>query len=288
MSKRPALLDAGGRPIRTTKPPPDQPTKLPAKPPEPTVLSIIAQVASDPRADPEKMRLLLDMQKEVRAEESRMTFLRAMLALRKELPSINKDGKIEIHPKPGARSQRIQITLFASFENLHTSIEPILLRHGFVLWFEPAERTGGPGIKIIGHLDHIEGHGVTCSIPLPSDTTGSKNENQGVGSAISYGKRYATIALLNIRSEAKEDKDVDGFRPKDIEQAAVELISPEQLATLIRLKDEVGAELDKFIDYLNRSPHHEKIKGLAQLPASRFREAESLLKSKRAAGGGKP
>jgi hypothetical protein len=94
-----------------------------------------------------------------------------------------------------------------AYEDLAEQVQPLLVKHGFALSFstEPA----GERLLVRGLLEGY-GHERTTAFPLPAETSGSKNNVQGWGSSMSYGKRYCTIALLNIISEAPEDRDTDG------------------------------------------------------------------------------
>jgi hypothetical protein len=63
----------------------------------------------------------------------------------------------------------------------------------------------GQQIKIVGILSHKQGYTQETEIILPSDTSGSKNAVQAIGSTISYGRRYVTCALLNISTGDDND-----------------------------------------------------------------------------------
>jgi hypothetical protein len=176
------------------------------------VLQIIADVAARPDANPTVMRELLDMQKEIMADQAKRDFNAAFIALQAELPTIRRDGRIEVRekdPRTGSREHgRVQqSTPYATFNAIMTTIKPLLVKHGFALSFstEPA----GERLLVRGLLEGY-GHERTTAFPLPAETSGSKNNVQGWGSSMSYGKRYCTIALLNIISEAPEDRDTDG------------------------------------------------------------------------------
>lgn len=181
-----------------------------------TVMQAIFEAAQLPNVNPQTMQQLFDMQKEIMAEEARVEFIAAFQAMKKELPIINKDGKIEIiakdasgkRPEVGGRVQ--QSTPYATFENIMSKIEPIMDKHDFHLTFETEPSADGARLLITGILQHGRGHFRKTTFPLPAETSGSKNNVQGWGSSFSYGKRYATIALLNIRSKAMEDRDTDG------------------------------------------------------------------------------
>ena len=241
-----------------------RPDNLPAiaePPPPPTnMLAIIADAAANQNVDVGKMRELLSMQKEIRAEEARMSFTRAFIRLQADLPVIDAKGRIVIEGKGGRRGQS---TLYATFNEIHRVTKPFLKDNGFALSFEPDI---GPEGRIImrGHLDHVDGHSKTCAIPLPLETSGSKNNVQGVGSSISYGKRYATISLLNIVSHAAEDADLDGHSPDDVaEQAPVKTIDKNQLAALTKAIREAGATAAMVCDKCN-------VEDLADVPLAMF------------------
>ena len=188
--------------------PEDQPTSAG------DLLSVIRAASLDPRCDVGKMRELLNMAKEMEADEGKKAFTRDFIALQAELPSISRDGKIEIREKDqrtGSRENgRVQqSTPYATYNAIDKVTKPILLAHGFALSFATEPAPDGR-INVIAYLDHRMGHQRHTTFPLPAETSGSKNNVQGWGSAMSYGKRYGAIMLLNIVSHAPEDADTDG------------------------------------------------------------------------------
>lgn len=257
------------------------PTNLPVPAgPEPTnMLAVIARAAADPRTDTAKMQALLDMQKGIMADESKRAFNAAFIALQNDLPSVGRDGRIEIREKNAAGSReggRVQqSTPYATFNNIMKTIKPLLNRHGFALSFstEPA----GERILVKGLLEG-HGHERSTAFPLPAETSGSKNNVQGWGSSMSYGKRYCTIALLNIVSEAAEDADTDGhagnFKPAKGGGFAevpekMALISADQREELLRKIEWCGVSLTVFHE-------HYGIAKIGELPADLY---ESAIKS---------
>lgn len=268
-------------------------------------LALIADALKDPNFKPENMRLVLDMHKEMVTEQARLDFVADFIAMKAELPVINQDGKIEILEK-GSDGKRVsgrdrvqQATPYATFENISRVIDPILQKHNFALSFATEPSPDGTRLLVKGLLDHASGHQRTTMFPLPAESSGSKNNAQAWGSSFSYGKRYAAIALLNIRTAALEDRDLDGNKPKvtkagkpqtvegkvlvdppaDDEQ--IEVCSEEQIAA-VREAIEANGVPDKT--FLN----HFKIEKVSQLPAADFRDALAACKvygdKKRAAG----
>lgn len=162
-----------------------------------TILQVIADAATNPDVDVNKMQALLDMQLKVMDVEAQRSFTKDMAKLQNEMPTIGKNG--EILNKQGKVQSR-----YSSWDNLHRIINPLLLRHGFALMF----RTGGQGnmLTVEAVLSHKDGHSESSgAMPLALDTSGSKNPTQGAGSSLSYGKRYTAIAILNIG--ITDDKD---------------------------------------------------------------------------------
>jgi hypothetical protein len=242
------------------------------------MLAIIADAASNPAINPENMRALLDMQKEIMADQAKRDFNAAFIALQADLShvSIRQDGKIEVRKKDssGERTGAVQqATPYATFNNIMKAIRPLLVKHGFTLSF--ATEPMGERLLVKGLLEGY-GHERTTAFPLPAETSGSKNNVQGWGSSMSYGKRYCTIALLNIISDAPEDRDTDGHPNKptlkpakggglvDVEEKPK--VTEEQAIKLRELIEWCGVGTKKFND-------HYGIAKVSDLPADLFAAA---------------
>lgn len=169
-------------------------------------LALLAALSRDPTVQPEKMREILAMQKEIRAEEARMAFTRAKIAMSEFLPVIDENGTIDVPAKPGKTGYKRP---HAKMIDINKAIKPLLRQYGFDLWFEPGSLPDGR-VSVIVHLDHVEGYGITGLVPMSIDVSGGKNNQQGVGSSMRYAQRYGTIQVLNIDSRAPQDQDDDG------------------------------------------------------------------------------
>ena len=271
--KEPALFEApteAPKPLATTKQTKAKSTAV-AKVEDDGAddLLILARAAANPNVDPAKMQALREIMKDIRQERREEAFTRDFIAMQAELPEINKDGRIVIDPKETARNKKRQVTPFSTFENIHRITMPICRGHGFVMWHEVDVGKEGTGVIVRSFLKHTAGHQTTSAIPLILDTTGSKNNNQGAGSSISYGKRYNTIALLNIISKSPTDADLDG---------AVEIgtVSAEQLETIRALIVDSGADIPRFCKHMN-------VESIEQIPAARFDDAIAALEKKKGA-----
>lgn len=222
-----------------------------------TIIQVIERAAMNPAVDIEKMERLLAMQERIHDRTAKAAYAAALAAMQPELPIIAERGGIK------DRGGNVQ-SRYALWEDVVGIITPILSRHGFALSF----RTGNDvnGVTVTGVLSHREGHQEQTSLTLPIDTSGSKNAVQSVGSSTSYGKRYVSGALLNLRYGETDDDGHAGGGPT--------LVSDEQIANLEALISEVGANRAAYLKYL-------KVTDLHQIPEASYSACVSALEAKR-------
>lgn len=156
-------------------------------------MNVIERVATDPAADMGKLEKMLDMQERVIERESQQAFAADMSAMQSEMPRVFK------------MAQGHNIT-YARLEDINDSIRPVLQKYGFCVTFK-TEQTDLKSVSITAICSHKLGAKQDTTLILPLDTSGSKNAVQAVGSTVSYGKRYAMCALLNIST----GDDTNGF-----------------------------------------------------------------------------
>lgn len=158
-----------------------------------TILSVIQRAAADPACDIEKMERLMAMHERMQDRQAETSFNAAMAEMQIELPSIAERGKTNNGK-------------YATFEDINDVVKPIMQKHGFAISFRVEHVQNG--VKVTGVLMHRGGHREETTMLLPSDTSGSKNVVQAVGSSVSYGKRYVMSAMLNITTRGEDD---DGY-----------------------------------------------------------------------------
>lgn len=205
-----------------------------------SIMEVISRAASDPKTDVDKLERLLGMYERITAREAKAAYTRAMVAMKPELPVVDRKGRIEITDK-ATHTKIIQSTPYALWEDIDEAITPILSKHGFALTFRVGTTTDGK-ITVTGVLSHQDGHSEETTLPLPHDSTGSKNSVQAVGSSLSYGKRYTATALLNIRTRGEDD---DG-----VAAGADDTISDDQVQTIFDLIKRTKADTAKFCKYM--------------------------------------
>lgn len=163
------------------------------------MMSIMRQALMSPDVSIEKFNRLVDIQEKIKRINAETEFNIALVEMQPNLPSVEKNGAIKFTDK----NNNIQNTPYAKYEDIMEAIKPFLSEHGFALSFS-SEREGDRVI-IIGKLSHRAGHSEKVVIPIPLDTTGSKNKVQAIGSSLTYGKRYAVGLLLNIVTKGMDN-----------------------------------------------------------------------------------
>lgn len=116
----------------------------------------------------------------------------ALVKAQSEITSISKDGK-----NPHFKSK------YATLDNIIDETRPVLAKHGLAILQMP----GGDGENVIMRtlLMHESGEWLETE-PLVMRPV--KNDPQGMGSCITYARRYSYSALLSISTD--EDDDGNG------------------------------------------------------------------------------
>lgn len=171
------------------------------------LFAIIERASRDPTVDIDKMERLVRMKLDMDARDAKGAYLSALAEMQPKLPVISKRGVISKNEKDasGNKTGRQEaMTKYARWEDVVEGITPVLAAHGFSLSFRVAQPTP-ERVAISGVLGHRAGHTEETTLSLPIDNTGAKNNVQGWGSSVSYGKRYVAFALLNISARGEDD-----------------------------------------------------------------------------------
>jgi hypothetical protein len=227
-----------------------EPVSLPAISESAAIIQVIERAAMNPNVDIDKMERLLQMQERIMERQARASYMSALADMQLDLPEIPENGKGHVNIK------------YALWEDINELIRPVLGRHGFSLSFRTGQQDGK--ISVTGVLSHREGHSEETTMQLPTDTSGSKNAVQAVGSSTSYGKRYVAQALLNLTSRNEDD---------DGQNAGVRPISAEQRKVLQGLIEAAGGDVPTFCSWA-------QIESLAAMPEGKFAKAKQALEAK--------
>lgn len=224
------------------------------------LLEVIARAARDPSVDIDKMERLIAMQERVQTRQAIIAFNSALADMQPHLPVIGERGGIK------DRAGNVQST-YALWEDINEGIRPFLAEYGFALRF--AVQRAEDQISVTGILSHREGHSEQTTLTLPTDTSGSKNAVQAVGSSTQYGKRYTASALLNLTSTGEDDDGQRGGQEHPV--------SVKQWEDLRKLIIATQSDEGKFLDYLVGANRLRADQTLDELPSQHFQFAKDCL-----------
>jgi hypothetical protein len=154
----------------------------------------LIELAIDKGAGIEHLKGLMELQERWEANQARKRFKEAMVDFQREKPELKKDQAVKFN------NTNYQ---FNSLPNIQRVIDPVLSQHGLSYRWEQEEVESK--IRITCIVSHLDGHEERTHLTAPTDTSGSKNPIQSIGSTVSYLKRYTLEGALGLSS----DKDTD-------------------------------------------------------------------------------
>jgi len=90
---------------------------------------------------------------------------------------------------------------YASLQSVRDTVTPILTRHGLTVSQLLSSSADGPVCETV--LLHKTGEYISSTLCLPVD----RDNAQGYGSAFSYARRYALMAIVNVVGEKDDDAE---------------------------------------------------------------------------------
>lgn len=151
--------------------------------------------AIDANVPVETMERLLAMRSELKAEQAREAFNHAMTDFQADIPAIQKTRT--------ANTGKFKYN-YADISDVQRAVAPRLKETGLSVTFET--RQEGDTLNVVCVVRHIHGHCERTEFPVPIDRQARMNDTQKVGSALTYGRRYAMCAALGIVT-AEDDND---------------------------------------------------------------------------------
>lgn len=121
--------------------------------------------------------------------ESIAGIIPALIKTQGELQGIAKEGK-----NPAFKSR------YVTLDSILDALRPVLARHGLVL-FQSSIENQEPGLCVESKIMHTSGEWVSNSLTIPV----MQQTAHGIGSALTYGRRYTISALLAISADEDED-----------------------------------------------------------------------------------
>lgn len=203
-------------------------------------LQLLREALTNPDVQPEKAVAMAELMFRLEDRDARAAFIAAKVRAISEMPRIGKDGE-NTHTK-----QR-----YARWEYAQPIITPILARHGLVLNFDVSQQDGRVAVAPI-----LSGHGWEergSPIVLPSDKGAGRNDVQAVGSSVSYGKRYAAFAMLNIITGGLAEDD-DGQAGGGSPASPYDALSGEERALVDEGRQRAADGMEAYAEWFRSLP----------------------------------
>jgi hypothetical protein len=139
----------------------------------------------------------------VTSSETTATLCAALVAAQGGLKPIAKDGK-----NPAFRSK------YATLDGIMETVRPALAAHGLAVVQGVVHPETGEGGRLVGitvetRLIHTSGEWLASVVPVPV----AKGDAHGLGSALSYGRRYGLSALLALSTDEEDDGNAAAKAP---------------------------------------------------------------------------
>jgi len=212
------------------------------------------RMAVEGKADLAQLRELLALQKDWEANEARKSFHAAMAEFKANPPKIDKDKAVAY----GNTKYN-----HASLANVTEKIGAELSKHGLsASW---STKQNGQ-ICVTCRITHVQGHSEETMLCAASDTSGSKNAIQAIGSTITYLERYTLLALTGLATYEQED---------DGQAAATEYIDAAQVSLLIDSLAALEASIPSFLKYM-------KVESLEKMTKADLPKAQAAIEAKKA------
>jgi len=162
---------------------------------------ILIGKALDNNVPIETLEKLLAMREKLRAEQTLGAFTRALSGFQAEVEVIPKKRTAQIVSKRTGGKFSYQ---YADLSDIQAATKRALKKYGLAYTF--GSRVDGNTMFVSCTVSHVEGHSICVEFPVPIDREAAMNPAQQLGSALTYGRRYAVSAALGIVTE----DDVDG------------------------------------------------------------------------------
>jgi len=214
--------------------------------------SMLERMAMNPDVDVDKFERLMAMQERVMDREAEMLYVKAMIAVQREVEAITRD---KLNPNTHSR--------FASLEAMKKAVVPVYTEHGFALSYGEGETTKEKMVRVTCKVMHLGGHSENFFYDCPIDDAGikgapNKTPTHGKASGVSYGERYILKLIFNLTIQ---DEDDDGNAAGG-NLANYEKISESQVNELDAKIRENGIEMAGFMTWLKTDLGCDKIEDI--------------------------
>lgn len=162
------------------------------------LIHVIAEAASNPAIDVDKMERLWAMHEKLKNRADEEAFNAAMSKAQSEMGRVSAD----------AANQQTR-SVYATYAALDKAIRPIYTKYGFSISFNEGEGAPEGHARILAYVS-CGGHTRTYKLDMPNDGKGAKGgdvmtKTHATGSAHTYGRRYLLKDIFNIAIGENDD-----------------------------------------------------------------------------------
>lgn len=221
------------------------------------IMAMMIQAAE--HMDVEKLSRLMDLQERMLDRNAKAEFAADFVRMKPHLPKV-------IRTRENAQTK----SRYAPLDDINTAIDPVLEPFGFGTAAKLVGQTEAT-VTVKAELWHRGGHVEETTITMPLDNKGiqgtvNKTLPHATSSSITYAKRVAICALLNISTGDDKDGNDDSS-----------VLDNEKAVEIDLLIAEVGADKAKFLKYM-------MVSGVQDILAKDYEKAKKLLNDKRKKG----
>lgn len=198
----------------------------------------------------DELERLMALKERHEANEARKAYVDDMARAKANAPTITKNKEVSFTTQKGTTSYS-----HATLGNVVAQIVPWLGAHGFSHAWDTKQIDNGR-VEVTCTLTHRLGHKESVTQNAGKDDSGTKNNIQAMGSAITYLQRYTLLAITGLATDDQDDDgrdaDPDAPKPETIEQMRERVISAVKMAQsldeLNKAQKEGRADLNKWRD----------------------------------------
>lgn len=208
------------------------------------------------KADLDKVKQLMELQRDWEANEAKKVYTIALSAFKENVPDLKRD-----------KTNKQYNSTYISKGNLIKTLTPILSKFGLSANFS-YENLPDNKVKVTCRLTHKQGHSEEVSFSAPADVSGSKNPIQQLKSTNTYLEKITFAGILGV--ESNEELDDDG----NAAGTPVELIDEKQIGQLTDMVNDLKGD---SVANMKQFKATMKIAELSEILKPNFKKAVDLL-----------
>jgi hypothetical protein len=153
----------------------------------------------------------------MKTSESIAKIAPSLIVAQAAMPAVERDGR-----NPAFRSR------YMTLDGILSTAIPVLTKHGLAL-VQSSEVTSlddnfrPMAVTVTSRLVHISGEWVEATATIPI----ARPDAHGMGSAITYGRRYCVASILGIMADEDDDANASTMAPQ---RSAPVAVTPRPLA----------------------------------------------------------